>query len=140
MYQRAGTSSGGGGGSAPELVWVNPSQYSVEFPQTTIDESNSNWISGKVFSDYDGFIIATLDVYYNQASRKVGLSYIAMDLSECSDVEARYSAVLRTTSADTAFRSVTVSSNSLTIGACSSGNLYIIPWYIWGVKGALSNS
>lgn len=138
MLVRASSGSGGGGGSSePELIWANPNQYSA-FASQTVDPSTSGWVSGKSVSDYDGFIIAYIDYAYNQPSRRVGMAYIDKDVTGMADISARYSAVLTYTTGEAVSpRHVTMAANGITF---DGSGLYIVPWYIWGVKGVLSNT
>ena len=140
MYIRANNSSGGGGGSAPELIWENPNPTSATgFIGQTIDENATGWKSGKTLADYDGFIIAAVD-YYTMSSRKRTTSYLIKDVTGMSVVGALYSPVLPyVDSSAVPSRSLSYN-NGIVIGNCSGGHVYIVPLYIWGVKGTLTET
>lgn len=137
MLVRMQTNSGGGGVSAPELIWENPNPSSSSgFSGQTIDENATGWKSGKSLADYDGFIIASVD-YYTMSSKKRTTSYLIKDVTGMSVVGALYSPVLPyADSSSVPSRSLSYS-NGIVIGNCSGGNVYIVPLYIWGVKGTL---
>ena len=126
----------GGGTSAPELIWANPTKVQQFLPQT-INENSSGWVSGKHFSDYDAFIIASVNYYSGPVS--LVMNYIT-DASALTDISSLYKKAITHYNA-APYRDITLSSSGIGFAACNTGNAYMIPYYIWGIKnGSLSYS
>lgn len=124
--------SSGGGGSAPELVWVNNSPTS-SFSAQTINESTTGWVSGKHVADYDGFIILG---QYDTSHNGQTFTYIPVSTPTFAPtLNYRYFASASSSDNGAQGRQVSFSSG-IVIGSNNS----TIPLYIWGIKGTLSNS
>ena len=130
---RCASGSGGGGGSAPELIWENPNK-TTSFSAQTVNESSTGWVSGKHYADYDGFIIAACN--HATSALLLSLNYIT-DVSSLTDISSMYKPYLMHPES-AIYRAVELLSNGISIKSCASGDTYIIPYYIWGVKGELS--
>ena len=124
-----------GGGSAPELIWKNPSPYSA-FSAQTISPSSAGWVSGKSIDDYDGVIVGVYEYASQGSSRDSALCYIPKSSSGISNLSSLHIDDITTRNSYSNPRTVTYTSNGLSF--TSSNNNYNIPHYIWGVKGALS--
>ena len=138
---------GGGGGNAPELLWVNPNISNlagVSFAAQTINENSSGWVSGKQLSDYDGFIFGTLFNSSDYNTRGANLGYVTRDVSSlATPFPNNYvpCIVARNVPNGTAnhVRNITISSSGLDISTSTGGDTTCVPMYIWGVKGDLTN-
>ena len=124
-----------GGGSAPELIWKNPSPYTA-FSAQTISPSSAGWVSGKSIDDYDGVIVGVYEYASQGSSRDSALCYIPKSISGITNLSSLHIDDIMTRNSYSNPRTVTYTSNGLSF--TSSNNNYNIPHYIWGVKGALS--
>lgn len=140
MYQRAVTSSGGGSGSAPELIWVNPDNETIKtstsysFAAQTISENSNGWKSGKHISDYKQFLVGGC---YTRARQDLAFSFVLLSTQDglpsiWTTMSNRVGTI--TSSTGGSFREVTVSSSGIAFGAAGNGNSFAIPMYIWGIK------
>ena len=147
MLIKMETSGGGGGASAPELVWANPSLPNLAnttFAAQTLNESSSGWVSGKHVADYDGFIVLTHYTAENVSSsstRGETFTYIPASTPTFAPTYNNHAWGVAANNTTTAGSSRTFEvNNGIVIGAGTGGNNFCLPMYIWGVKGSLSNS
>ena len=133
MLIKADMYAAGGGGSAPELIWVNPSPTSA-FSAQTITENTSGWVSGKRLADYDGIII--LGQYDLSHTGKIFTYFPKNVPTFVSDFNYRFFFSSGPTATGAQGRPMTLSDAGIVINSGELG----IPLYIWGVKGVLSNS
>lgn len=147
MYQRAGTSSGGGGGSAPELLWVNPDNETIKtstsysFAAQTINENSNGWKSGKHISDYKQFLFGCC---YTRGRQDLPFSFMLIStqdgLSSIWTLMNNRVGANNNNTTGGSFRDVTISNSGIAFGAAGGGNSFGIPMYIWGIKDDMSFS
>lgn len=138
----------GGGSSAPELIWANPNLPNLSgktFAAQTLTESSEGWVSGKHIADYDGFIILThysAEDLSGSPTRGETFTYLpATTPSYAINLNNRFWASAANNSTTTGAGRTFEVNNGLVIGGASAGGAgFCLPLYIWGVKGALSNS